>query len=100
MGCNPSSQGRFFTCVNPKDGSTLYGPRRLAGIRQIFASPVAAAGRVYIADRNGTTLVLKQGTQFELLAKNQLEDSFSASPAVAGNELFLRGEHHLYCLAE
>jgi len=90
----------FFTCVNPKDGSTLYGPRRLAGIRQVFASPVGAAGRVYIADRDGTTLVLKQGASFEPLATNQLEDSFSASPAAAGNELFLRGEHHLYCLAE
>jgi outer membrane protein assembly factor BamB len=85
--------------VNPNDGSTLYGPRRLAGIRRVFASPVGAAGRSYIADRDGTTLVLKQGAQFELLARNQLDDSFSASPAVAGNELFLRGEHHLYCLA-
>ncbi len=31
---------------------------------------------------------------------NRLGDAFSASPAVAGGELFLRGEKHLYCIAE
>ena len=33
-------------------------------------------------------------------SKIQLDDSFSASAAIVGNELFLRGERYLYCIAE
>ena len=35
-----------------------------------------------------------------MLAVNRLDDSFSASAALVGRELFLRGERYLYCLAE
>ena len=31
---------------------------------------------------------------------NHLDDRFSASAAIAGRELFLRGERYLYSLAE
>jgi hypothetical protein len=34
------------------------------------------------------------------LATNYLSESVSASAAIAGRHLFLRGENHLYCLAE
>ena len=36
----------------------------------------------------------------EILAVNRLDDSFSASVAVVGGELFLRGQRSLYCIAE
>jgi outer membrane protein assembly factor BamB len=86
--------------VDAQSGTTHFGPERLPGIQNVFASPVGAAGRVYIVDRAGTTVVIRRGAQLEVLARNRLDDSFSASPAVAGEELFLRGEKHLYCLAE
>jgi hypothetical protein len=35
-----------------------------------------------------------------VLAKNRLDDGFDASPALVGNELFLRGREFLYCLGE
>jgi len=90
----------FLTCVDAKSGKALLGPQRLEGIRNVFASPVAAADRIYVVDRNGTTLVLKRGAGFEPLARNRLEDSFSASPAIVGDALYLRGERNLYCVAE
>jgi hypothetical protein len=34
------------------------------------------------------------------LAVNHLNDSFSASAALADRELYLRGEKFLYCIAE
>jgi outer membrane protein assembly factor BamB len=80
-------------------GESRFDPIRLPGLRQAFASPVAAAGRMYFADRSGVTIVLGQGTPPTLLAVNQLEDAFSASPALAGDALFLRGERFLYALA-
>jgi outer membrane protein assembly factor BamB len=90
----------FLTCVEAKSGKALFGPQRLEGMRNIFASPVAAADRIYIADRNGSTMVIKRGATFEPLARNRLEDSFSASPAIVGDALYLRGERNLYCIAQ
>jgi outer membrane protein assembly factor BamB len=89
----------FLTAVEAATGKTLFGPVRLGPVRNVFASPVVAAGRIYIPSRDGATLVAEAGTVFKTLAVNELDDSFSASPAVAGDALFLRGDRHLYKIA-
>ena len=86
--------------VNAKTGVDESGPFRLAGLRNIYASPVAAAGRIYITDRDGTTLVLSDEETPKVVAVNRLDDSFSASAAPVGRSLFLRGERYLYCVEE
>jgi len=86
--------------VNRADGSEPNRPMRLPSIRNVYASPVGAAGRVYVTDLDGTTVVLSHQATPEVLAVNHLDDSFSASAALAGNELFLRGARSLYCLAQ
>ncbi|MCP4247972.1 MAG: PQQ-like beta-propeller repeat protein [bacterium] len=90
----------MLNCVQAGTGATLFGPQRLPGIGNVYASLAGAAGRVYITDRNGNTAVLKHGSTFDLLAVNRLEDSFSASPAIVGREIILRGDRYLYCLAK
>lgn len=87
--------------LEPATGKPLGEPLRLEGIRDfIFASPVGAAGRIYITGRDGATVVLRHDRENATLAVNHLEDSFSASPALLDRELYLRGERFLYCLAE
>lgn len=86
--------------VNVKTGKDQGGPSRLPGIRNVYASPVGAGGRVYITDLKGTTLVISHDDKLAILAQNKLNDSFSASAAVVEREIFLRGEKHLYCIAE
>ena len=86
--------------VEAKTGQEPHGPFRLQGIRNVYASPVGAAGRVYITDLDGTTLVIEHGAQPKTLATNRLDDGFSASAAVVGRELILRGHRFLYCIAE
>ena len=73
---------------------------RLPGMRSIYASPVAADGRVYVTDLDGATAVLSHEARPQVLAVNRLDDGFGASAALAGRELFLRGERFLYCIAE
>ncbi|MFT4692335.1 MAG: outer membrane protein assembly factor BamB [Limisphaerales bacterium] len=90
----------ILSCLDPQTGKDREGPFRLPGLREIFASPVAAKDRVYIPDRSGVTLVFSHGKDPQPIALNKLDDKFSASPAIVGNELFLRGEKFLYCLAE
>ena len=89
----------FLSAVDAKTGKVLFGPARLPVPQMIFASPVGAADRIYVAGRGGVTTVLKRSNRFEVLAVNRLEDSFSASPAVAGDALYLRGERYLYRLS-
>jgi len=86
--------------VDTTTGEDQGGPFRLGGLRDIYASPVAAADRIYITDRNGTTLVISHDDNPSVLAQNRLDDSFSASAALVGNEIILRGEKNLYCIAE
>jgi len=90
----------ILACFNANTGDEHFSRQRLKGIKGVYASPVGAGGRIYIASRNGTTQVIKHDTQYEVLAINTLDDSFSASPAVVDNELYLRGEKNLYCIAE
>ncbi len=89
----------IITRVNAKTGEDQPGAFRLPGLGNVFASPVAAAGRVYVASREGITVVFRDRDQAGL-AENHLDDSFSASPALVGREIFLRGEKFVYCIAE
>lgn len=93
------SNSGILTSVEAASGEVRFGPERLPGIEGVYASPVGAAGRVYIPGRNGVTLVISDGGSLEILAENVLDEGFDASPAVAGDELYLRGRGHLYCIA-
>lgn len=89
-----------LTRVDARTGEEKPGPFRLPGISNVYASAVGAAGRVYVTDLEGTTLVFTNEDSPKILARNVLDDRFNASAAIAGNDLFLRGEKRLYCLAE
>ena len=87
--------------LEPLTGKARGEPLRLDGIRDfIFASPVGAAGRIYVTGRDGATVVLRHDRQNATLAVNRLDDVFSASAALVDRELYLRGERFLYCLEE
>ncbi len=90
----------ILSCYKADTGEVLYEGQRLAGLKQLYSSPTGAGGKIYIAGRKGTTIVLKHSDTFEVLASNTLDDGFDASPIVVGDELFLKGEHYLYCIAE
>jgi len=68
-------------------------------LADVYASPIGVNDRIYLAGQNGTTLVLAKDNSVNILASNKLEDGFDASPAVVGDELFLRGRANLYCIA-
>ncbi len=89
----------LLTILDIKTGQALLDRERLPGVTSFYASPIAAAGRIYLVDRDGTTLVLRQSDRLEVLAINKLEDPIDASPVAVGRQLFLRGEKYLYCIA-
>jgi outer membrane protein assembly factor BamB len=89
-----------LSCLDARDGKVYYSKENLEGLGDLFTSPVSAMDRIYILGRKGLTQVVKHGTQFEVLAKNQLDDEFIASPAIIGNTIYIRGYQHLYCISE
>lgn len=95
-----SVNNAMVSTVDTRTGKALVDAERIEGVNGVYASPVGAAGRVYLVGRDGNTAVLKHGDRLEVLATNRLDDKFDASAAAVGKELFLRGQRNLYCLAE
>ena len=93
------SNSGILTALDAATGEVLFGPVRLEGLFEIYASPVGADGRVYVLGRDGHALVLAAGKELRILAENALDDGFDASPVLVGNEMYLRGYRHLYKLA-
>lgn len=89
-----------LSCFDAKTGKPHFEAERLNGLFGMYASPLGAAGRVYILGRDGGAVVLKKSDKVEVLATNKLGDKFDASPVAVGKELFLRGHENLYCIAE
>jgi outer membrane protein assembly factor BamB len=89
----------ILSAFDAKTGKPHYQNQRLDGLPNVFASPVAAKGRLYFTGREGATMVVRSGPTFEVLAKNQLDDGFDASPALVGREIILRGNKFLYNIA-
>jgi len=90
----------ILSCFNATTGERHYGPQRLEDIAGVYASPVAADGRVYLVGRKGVSLVLQHGPEYKVLSKNTLDDRFDASPVIVGKNLYLRGRENFYCISE
>ncbi len=98
--CADGRNKGIVSCYDTNTGKPLYSKQNLEGIDSIYASLVGVGDRVYVVGRNGTTMVLKNADTFEVLATNKLDDGIDASPAIVGNELYLKGMKYLYCIAK
>jgi outer membrane protein assembly factor BamB len=78
-------------------GQEVYKARLPEG-RMVAASAWAGGGHVFLLDEEGRTFVVKAGPTFDLAAVNRIDDTFWASPAIAGESLLLRGVEALYCI--
>ena len=93
------SNSGILTALDAKSGQPLYSVQRLDGVDEVYSSPVASRDRVYVTSRGGTTLVIRHGAKYEVLATNELDDGFDASPALVDNQMYMRGYKFLYCIA-
>jgi len=102
---SPVADGGYFFVVTDEGLASCWeaGSGKLCWKERIgkhhSASAVAAEGRVYFTDDDGTTYVVKAGPEFELLAKNRIGERCFSSPAFSDGEIFIRGETHLCCVA-
>jgi outer membrane protein assembly factor BamB len=85
--------GGVVTCLDAATGRVL-NARRLGG--NYAASPLYAEGRIYWFNEDGKTTVTSADEHLQILAENQLDEGFQASPAVSGRALVVRTRGHLY----
>jgi len=88
-----------MTVYDAKTGSRVYQQRVGSG-GSFVASPIAAAGKLYIATEEGDVFVVKAGPKYELIATNSVGEPVLATPALAGDLLLVRGAKHLFAIAE
>ncbi|GDX91263.1 hypothetical protein LBMAG46_12690 [Planctomycetia bacterium] len=92
--------GDILTVLDAATGKPLLQKKRLSGVGNCYASPLAAGGHIYITGREGTTVVLQDKPPFEVVASSSLEGNFDASPVAVGNQLFLRSWNTLYSFSK
>jgi outer membrane protein assembly factor BamB len=91
----------FFYCLDAKTGKIVYEERHdRAG--QIYSSPILVGNKLLYTNRQGATFIVPTGPTFQVEQTNDLRDgsTFNASPAVAGDRLFLRSDRFLYCIGK
>jgi outer membrane protein assembly factor BamB len=89
-----------LTAYDARTGERIY-QRRLGDSGGAYAaSPVAANGRLYFTSEDGDVLVVKAGPEYELLATNPMGEVCLATPAVAGDMIVMRTQHHVFAIAE
>ena len=89
----------ILAAYDAKTGNRIYQQRIDSG-GSFTASPVAAGGNLYFATEDGDIYVVKAGPQYELIAKNPMDEAMLATPAWADDMLIVRGERHLFAIAE
>lgn len=100
-----SDQGQAI-CITADKGEQVYR-ERVAGLstggRPVYASPVVANGKIYIPTRWKGVIVLPAKPEYQVLAQNKFdsdESDFNATPAISNEQMFLRSDRFLYCVAE
>ena len=89
----------LLQCWDFKTGDELYA-QRLERVNddRFRGSAVYGDGKVYVTARDGTCSVVEAGPKFKLLAVNNLPDTITASPAISGGTIYLRGFADLYAI--
>ena len=86
-------------CFNVKTGEQVYSGQRIKPAAY-SSSPVLADGKIYMTNEEGTTVVVKAGSTFEVLAENALDDYTLSSPAISDGQIFIRTKQWLYCIGK
>ena len=87
-------EGGILTCVDPENGKVVY-VNRIGAPGALIASPIAADGYVYFFSYNGKMKVVKAGDIFEVAGEYDFRDKIAATPAFAGNEIYIRAGRFL-----
>lgn len=91
--------GGMWSVIEPGTGKRLLDRERLGIGGQAVASPIAANGYIYVVIGSGDFAVLRAGDTLDVAAVNELGESVRATPALAGDALYVRSAGHLWAFS-
>jgi outer membrane protein assembly factor BamB len=90
-----------LACLNAKTGEIVWSGQPAKNRGDFSASPVIADGKIYVTREDGKTFVLEQGSEFKVLAENDLDGELVvATPVFVDGRILIRTIGHLYCIGE
>ena len=92
--------GGLVTALSAADGSVVKQGRLREAMGRYFASPVAAGGKMYVADETGQVSVVGLGADWTVIRTNAMGEEVYATPVVMDGRLFIRTGSALYCFAQ
>jgi outer membrane protein assembly factor BamB len=91
--------GGIFSSIDPQSGRILKTARIAGAIDAYYSSPIAAGGRIYVANETGKIAVIRPGAEWETLTVNDVGENIYATPAVLADRLYIRTASAFYCFA-
>lgn len=92
-----TKEGRLFA-FEAKTGKEIYAGEQV-GLSKTYSSPVAANGYLYLCGLNSAVIVVRAGDIPEVVSSARLDDGIAATPAIAGNAIYIRTQRTLYMFA-
>lgn len=86
----------ILVVLDAETGREIYKARIGGGGQTFSASPVAAGRHLFFLNEDGVTFVLEGGQEYKEVARNDLDEMSLATPAIAGNAIYLRTRTKLY----
>ena len=91
------NDGGILTSFDPSTGNVIKQGRLKGAIDKYFASLVGADDKIWVSSQDGTVTVVSAKGEWEALSADALEDEVFATPAIAGNRLYIRTRGTLFC---
>jgi hypothetical protein len=80
-------------CLDAKTGETIWS-EKLKG--KYNSSPISIAGHIYFNSIQGETVVVREGRELVIVARNKLKGEIWATPAVVDGAILMRTSKYLY----
>jgi outer membrane protein assembly factor BamB len=90
----------LMTCLDAKTGDLVYEGGRAPAQGTYVASLVAVDGKILMVNRDGDAGWIKAGPQHEVIAQASVDEPVYATPAIAGDRIYVRGERHLFAIGK
>ncbi|MEJ7605049.1 MAG: PQQ-binding-like beta-propeller repeat protein [Bryobacteraceae bacterium] len=95
-----TKEGGIVTALDADTGAVLKQARLTGALDYYYASPVGADGKVFATSQDGHISVLKAGRDWELLARNDMNEECFATPAIVDEKIYVRTKSALYCFGK
>lgn len=93
--------GGMVSSFDAKTGAVAYQQERLNALGNYYASPVAADGRIVVASLDGKVTVFAAGGEApKILHQSEFRERIAATPALAGNNIYVRTSKALYAFGK